>query len=63
MTGLLFVVMGLGAVGGMGVGVATTLFIMCYSILGLPVGAGFGVNHLDIAPVSMQQIAVACDIC
>ena len=48
--GLFFVGMGVGTLQGMGMGAAISLFIGGYCILGLPVGAGFGVNHLDISP-------------
>ena len=32
------------------VATAAVIFILAYSLLGFPVGGGYGVNHLDIAP-------------
>ena len=29
---------------------AAIIFVLAYSLLGFPVGGGYGVNHLDIAP-------------
>ena len=29
---------------------AAVMFVLAYSLLGFPVGGGYGVNHLDIAP-------------
>ncbi len=53
---VLFVGMAAGTVRGMTVNTAALLFVLGYAILGLPVGAGFGVSHLDIAPAAAGVI-------